>query len=188
MGDDDAEQPRTGQRPVLKDGDLSDPVEPVLRDGVIDTTEPAAPIDGADASNVDVRPKDEADLFVAPASTVDALLFQVEELDPILDKRPQRLFRFEPYDPIGVKVGSFVLFPEMEVGGNAFNNVFRAPKARSDVSFDVRPSARLVSNWNRHALEFSARGAFSFYNEFSTENESSYQLEARGPARSDEAD
>lgn len=178
--DDDSDQPRAGQRPILKDGDLSDPVAPMLRDGVIDITEPAAPIDGADPSAVDLRPKEEADLFEAPASTVDALLFQIEELDPILDKRPQRLFRFEPYDPIGVRVGSFVLFPEMEIGGNAFSNVFRAPRARSDVSFDVRPSARLVSNWRRHALEFNARGAFSFYNEFTTENETAYALETRG--------
>lgn len=179
-GDDETDQPRAGQRPVLKDGDLSDPVQPMLRDGVIDINEPAAPIDGVDPSAVDMRPKEEADLFEAPASTVDALLFQIEELDPILDKRPQRLFRFEPYDPVGVRIGSFVLFPEMEIGGNAFSNVFRSPNARSDISFDVRPSARLVSNWQRHALEFNARGAFSFYNEFTTENETAYTLEARG--------
>lgn len=179
-GDDDGTQPRQGQRPVLKDGDLSDPVVPMLRDGIIDTSEPAAPTDGADPTAVDMRPKEEADLFEAPVPTADALLFQIEELEPILDKRPQRLFRFEPYDPVGVKAGSFVLFPELEIGGNGFSNVFRAPKARPDFSFDVRPSARLVSNWRRHALEFSARGTFSSYDQFSTENEVSYTLEARG--------
>ncbi|MEQ1697036.1 MAG: outer membrane beta-barrel protein [Hyphomicrobiaceae bacterium] len=173
-------QPRAGQRTVRQDGDLSDPEAPVLRDGVIDTGEPAAPVDGGDPTTIDSRPREEAQLFEAPASTVDALLFQVEELEPILDRRPQRLFRFEPYDPIGVKVGSFVLFPEVEFGGAANSNVFRAPHARADSTFDVRPSARLVSNWQRHALEFSARGTASFYNEFSTENEKSYTLEARG--------
>ena len=178
--DDFDQQPRAGQRTVRQDGDLSEPEAPMLRDGVIDTGEAAAPVDGSDATTVDSRPREEAQLFEAPASTVDALLFQIEELEPILDRRPQRLFRFEPYDPIGVKVGSFVLFPEVEFGGAANSNVFRAANARFDTTFDVRPSARLVSNWNRHALEFSARGTASFYNEFSTENEKSYTLEARG--------
>ena len=173
-------QPRTGQRAALKDGDLNDPEAPMIRDGVIDTGEAAAPVDGGDPTTIDSRPREEAQLFETPASTVDALLFQVEELEPILDRRPQRLFRFEPYDPVGVKVGSFVLFPEVEFGGAANSNVFRAPNARADSTFDVRPSARLVSNWTRHALEFSARGTASFYNEFSTENEKSYTLESRG--------
>lgn len=172
--------PRNGQRAVRQDGDLSEPEEPMARDGVIDTGEAAAPVDGGDPSMIDSRPREEAQLFEAPASTVDALFFQVEELEPILDRRPQRLFRFEPYDPIGVKVGSFVLFPEVEFGGAANSNVFRAPNARVDSTFDVRPSARLVSNWKRHALEFSARGTASFYNEFSTENEKAYTLETRG--------
>ena len=173
-------QPRAGQRGVRQDGDLSEPEAPILRDGVIDTGEAAAPVDGGDATTIDSRPREEAQLFEAPASTVDALLFQIEELEPILDRRPQRLFRFEPYEPIGVKVGSFVLFPEAEFGFAANSNVFRAPNARSDATFDIRPSARLVSNWKRHALEFSARGTASFYNEFSSENEKSYTLEARG--------
>lgn len=179
-GDDSEPQSRSGQRTVRQDGDLSDPEAPMLRDGVIETGEPAAPVDGGDPTMTDSRPPEEAQLFEAPAPQADALLFQVEELDPILDRRPQRLFRFEPYDPVGVRVGSFVLFPEYEFGIAANSNVFRASKARSDTTFDVRPSARLVSNWQRHALEFSARGTASLFTEFSSENEKSYTLEARG--------
>lgn len=172
--------PRVGQRAVRKDGDLSEPDAPMLRDGLIETGEPQAPQDGIDPTGIDTRTKDEADLFDNPPATVDQLLFQIEELEPILDRRPQRLFRFEPYDPVGVRVGSFVLFPQVELSGDAFSNVFRAPKARSDVSFDVRPSAQLVSNWRRHALEFRASGTATFFNEFSTENDKAYTLETRG--------
>jgi hypothetical protein len=85
--DDFDQQPRAGQRAVRQDGDLSDPETPQLRDGVIDTGEAAAPVDGSDATTVDSRPREDAQLFEAPVSTVDALLFQVEELEPILDRR-----------------------------------------------------------------------------------------------------
>lgn len=173
--------PRVGQRPVRKDGDLSEPDAPQLRDGVIDTAEPVSPQDGIDPTAIDTRTADEAALFDAPPtpSTLDQLLFQVEDLDPILDRRPERLFRFEPYDPVGIRVGSFVLFPQVELSGDAFSNVLRAPKARSDISFDVRPSVQLVSNWRSHALEFRASGTAAFFNAFETENDKAYTLETR---------
>ena len=174
--------PRTGQRAVRKDGDLSEPEVPQLRDGIIQTGEPEAPQDGIDPTSIDTRTKDEADLFEAPLtpSTFDQLLFQVEDLDPILDRRPERLFRFEPYDPVGVRVGSFVLFPQAELSAGAFSNLFHSPKARSDISFDVRPSAQLVSNWRQHALEFRVSGTATFFNQFDTENDKAYTLETRG--------
>ncbi|MBX9927164.1 MAG: outer membrane beta-barrel protein, partial [Hyphomicrobiaceae bacterium] len=116
----------------------------------------------------------------APPPPDDPLLFQIEELEPILDRRPQRLFRFEPFDPVGIRAGSFVLFPELETSSAFFSNVFRGPGARSDVALDVRPSARLVSNWSRHALEFRANGGLSYFNEFSSEDDRAYTIETRG--------
>lgn len=162
-----------------QDVDAMDADAVLRRDGVIETDEPAPMFDGADAATTDARSLEEAQLFENPPSAVDALLFQVEDLSPILDRRPQRLFRFEPYDPVGVRVASFVLFPELELAGDGFTNLFRATTARSDAAFDVRPSARLVSNWRRHALEFRARGTATFFNAFPTENEKSYTLETR---------
>jgi hypothetical protein len=178
--DNDPARAAAGQRVVRQDGDMSDPEPPQLRDGIIDTGEPDGVRDGVDPSLVDTRPRDEAALFETPASTVDELLFQVEDLDPILDRRPQRLFRFEPYDPVGIRAGSFVIFPEAEISGHAFSNVFRAPAKRSDGSFDVRPSIRIVSNWRRHAVEFRGNGLATFYGEYPTENDKAYTLEARG--------
>lgn len=168
-----------GQR-VLRDGDLSD-IEPQQpRDGIVDLTEPPGPVDGIDPAAVDSRAVEEARLFENPPPADDPLLFQIEELEPILDRRPRRLFRFEPYDPIGIRAGSFVLFPELETSGAFFSNVFKGPGARSDVALDVRPSARLVSNWSRHALEFRANGTLATFNEFSSEDDRAYTLETRG--------
>lgn len=174
--------PRAGQRPVVRDGDLNYPAEPVpLRDGIIDTGEPPAPEDGTDPTTVDTRPAEDIVVFENPPAGYDPLLFQIEDLDPVRDNRlVLRLHNREPFDPVGIKVGSFILFPQLELAGNYFSNVFHAPKGVSDGSIEARPSARLVSNWATHALELRAAGGVSFYNEFDTENEKSYIVEARG--------
>ncbi len=179
--DDDTPRPRAGQRPVLRDGDLTVPGEPpVLRDGIVETIEPEAPQDGVDPSLIDTRPAEDIDAFENPPAGYDPLLFQIEETEPILDRRPRRLFALEPYDPIGVRVGTFVLFPEVELGFDALSNVFRSPAPRADTSIAIRPSARLVSNWRVHALEFRTSGTLSSFTEFDSENEQGYLVEARG--------
>lgn len=179
--DGDEPRPRIGQRTIILDGDLTVPGEPpVLRDGIVDVGEPEAPQDGVDPNNIDTRPPEDIAIFENPPAGFDPLLFQIEETEPLDDRRTRRLFTLEPFDPIGIPVGSFVLFPELEFGASAFNNLFRSPAARSDTSFDVRPSARLVSNWRAHALEFRTTGTLSYFTEFDSENESGYLAEARG--------
>lgn len=171
---------RAGQRGAPEDGDLSLPRLPeALRDGIVDNRDPALPEDGADPTRIDSRDPDDAALFEQPPAGFDPLLFQAE-IEPILDRRPARLFRFEPFDPTGIPVGSFVLLPEIETSGVWIGNVFRSPNDRATTALDVRPAARLVSNWRRHALEFRANGTLTFLNEFSSENDRAYLLEARG--------
>ena len=173
---------RDGQRPVVQDGDPTATTEPPqVRDGIVDIGEPLPAEDGTDPSTLDTRPPEDRAVFENPPAGYDPLLFQIEDLDPIVDNRAvTRLFRQEPFDPIGVRIGSFVLFPELELGGSWNSNVFRAPTAVSDEAFDFQPAARLVSNWSRHALEFRAASTLSYFKEFDTENDKSYQLETRG--------
>jgi hypothetical protein len=173
--------PRAGQRSVIQDGDPNALEPPVVNDGDLDTAEPLPPQDGVDTSLVDTRNADEIALFENPAAPRDPLLYQIEDINTITDNRTvRRLFRQEPYDPVGIKLGSFVLFPELDLGTSYYSNVFHSPSANSDVALDVVPSARLVSNWSRHALEFNATGILSFYNQYQTEDDRDYTLEARG--------
>lgn len=178
--DDGMPQQIAGQRRVLRDGDIDQQDAPAPNlDGVIPTGQRSGPQDGIDATANDPRSPEDVAAFDNPPAGFDAALFQAE-VDPILDRRPERLFRFEPFDAHGIRLGSFVLLPEAEIGGLYNSNVFRSSQARSDVAFDVRPSARLVSNWHQHAIEFRAVGSFSQFNEFTTENDRAYTLEARG--------
>lgn len=174
--------PRIGQRPALQDGDLSNnDAPPVLRDGIVDVGEPLPAEDGTDPSLVDTRPQEDIAVFESPPAGNDPMLFQIEDIDPVRDNRTTtRLFRAEPYDPIGIRIGTFVLFPEVELGTSWYSNVFRSPNARADNAIDVKPSARLVSNWSRHAVELRGTGGFSWFDDYDTENDEAYLAEARG--------
>lgn len=176
--------PRAGQRAVVQDGDPGyEPGPPQLRDGIVDVGEPQPAEDGTDPVTVDTRPAEDIAVFENPPAGYDALLFQVEDIDPVRDNRATtRLFRLEPYDPVGIRIGSFVMFPELELNGDWTSNVFKSPGAQSDIAFGFKPSARLVSNWTRHALEFRASGGLSFFSDNSTEDDRSYTLESRGRA------
>lgn len=172
------QQEGVGQRRAILDGDLNPPEPDPVLDGVITTGEPRPALDGADPTALDNRPPEDIAVFEAPPAGFDAQLFQIE-IDPILDRRPAQLFRFEPFEARGIRLGTFVLLPEVEYGNAFQSNVFRAPNARSDMSLEIRPTARLVSNWRQHAVEFRATGALSYFAEFDTENDKSYALEAR---------
>ena len=184
---DDMPRPGAGERMTVVDGDLTLPEErtAIAREGIVEVGEPPAPEDGGDATLVDSRTQEEADLFTtaldSPPAGFDPLLFQIEDIDPLrTDRRPRRLFEQEPYDPIGIRVGSFVYFPEVTVAGETTSNVLRQSPARDDTSVELLTRARLVSNWNVHALEFNASGLTSFHNDFPSENDAAWNVEARG--------
>ena len=161
-------EPLVGQeRPQTEDGaaPVGEP-EPLVRDGDSDL-------------NRDPRTRADIDAFEKPSAGYDAVAFQIE-LDPILDRRPQRLARFEPYDPIGIRKGSWIIFPEVELGAGATNNVRRSPQAEASALFDVRPTVRAVTNWRVHAIELKATGFASAFPGFVTENDKAFALEARG--------
>lgn len=172
--------PREGQRAVVQDGDPNPPETPQSRDGIVDVGEPAAPEDGTDPSVVDTRSPEDIAVFENPAAGYDPLLFQIEDIDIADNRTVQRLASLEPYDPVGIKVGSFVLFPELDFGTSYYSNVFRSTDARSDWAFDALPSMRLVSNWSTHALEVRANGDLSYFDTYDSEDDRGYLVEARG--------
>ncbi len=196
---------QAGARLPQVDGDLRRPLEPEpIQDGVIDLQERRDAPEGAEAKGLDTRNRADYEAFAEPPAgydpeefqipdeTVaeqdiepddDPLLLQIEDLGTAsrrLDRRLERLFEETPFDPIGVRIGSFVFFPELEMAGRWTSNVFSSPNALSDRAFELTPQGRLASDWNNHALEFRAQGLFSFFDEFDSENNRGYELESRG--------
>ncbi len=171
-------------RPTVIDGVIADPPDPVAaQDGIVVDAEQSAPVDGLDPS-IDTRPDSEAQAFGLPRTDEEAAAAALDlapEPDPFLDRRPARFFRFEPYDPTGIKVGSFLLFPEAQIGVAATSNLFRTQSdQKGDVALETLPSARLVSNWSTHALEASLRARQSFHNAYPSEDDRAWAAEMRG--------
>src|SRR5580698_2518457 len=52
------------------------------------------------------------------------------------------------FDPIGIPVSSFLLFPQFTVDGSYDTNVLRTPtNDQSDYFFTIAPSFRMTSQW-----------------------------------------
>jgi len=89
----------------------------------------------------------------------------------------------ENYDAKGVRVGSFMLFPTMELD-EAFNDNIYASSAATGRTGSfiqiVKPSVELRSDWSNHMLNFFARGGFGFYSADSTQNFQDFSVGANG--------
>lgn len=176
---DPAAQP-SGVRPAVRDGDTEAQLEPeATTDGMIDEPEVYRNPDGQDPVQWDSRLPDDADAFERPPAGHDRQVFGVE-LAPADDRRPFYLYRFEPWDPRGIRVGYFTLYPQADIGAAWVSNLFRTKPARADQALDLRPTLRMVSNWSTHALEFRATGGLSFFDGNPREDDRAYSLEARG--------
>ncbi|MFN0220013.1 MAG: outer membrane beta-barrel protein [Hyphomicrobium sp.] len=73
---------------------------------------------------------------------------------------------------IGVKMGSFIIFPQASTSVHFDDNVFNAPSKQSDVVTSLDAQLGLVSNWSRHGLELHAGGGTNFHSDFSSEDTS----------------
>ena len=87
----------------------------------------------------------------------------------------------EPYEPLGIRIGSFILYPEFEAARTHTDNVFTsANTTRSDWSTELLPSLEIQSDWSRH--EFT--GLFEFekelFDEFTSEDEENILASLRG--------
>jgi hypothetical protein len=71
----------------------------------------------------------------------------------------------EDYDAIGVPIGSFRLFPVLELDEVYNDNIYAAPNSLGKTAGFiqlVKPTLDLRSDWNNHMLNFLATGNFGF--------------------------
>jgi hypothetical protein len=82
------------------------------------------------------------------------------------DDRPPAARAAENYDPKGVAIGSFKLFPELELDEVYNDNIYALPTAAGKIgSFIqvVKPTLDLRSDWAVHMLNAYAKAGFGFY-------------------------
>ncbi len=80
-----------------------------------------------------------------------------------------------PYDATGIRVGSFLLFPELSVETVFTDNVLQSStSARSDHAYALSPSLVLRSDWSRHSLEATLAATRSYYDDFQEQDDETY--------------
>lgn len=87
----------------------------------------------------------------------------------------------DPFVPVGIRIGNFLIFSEAEIGADMTNNVLASPSgAQSDLGPEVAPRLRIDSDWARHALSFEANADYIWYSEFPIADVKNWQLSSRG--------
>jgi hypothetical protein len=84
-------------------------------------------------------------------------------------------------DPLGLRVGSFLVSPSLEIGEMYDSNIYgRRIDAVSDWITQIQPMVTVNSDWNRHAASFYARGDISEYADHSSQSMQNFELQATG--------
>ena len=85
----------------------------------------------------------------------------------------------DPYDPLGFRVGSLLVYPDVRVESLFTDNVFTDEFDRvSGMAWVTTPSLRITSDWSRHFFEFNGIAEYIRFPEYKSENEDNLDLNA----------
>jgi hypothetical protein len=106
-----------------------------------------------------------------PASSLDTSAYaQVPgkppvELGPIRKplKRKAHVEPDDPYAQLGLRAGSFDIYPAVELIGGYATNPGHEPNGKGAGLYTVAPELRVQSNWLRHEFKSELRGSYTAY-------------------------
>lgn len=84
---------------------------------------------------------------------------------------------------LGIRAGSFLIYPQLEVNAGADSNVFAQSSYLGTVGspyITVAPTLDMRSDWSNHELHILAGGLAGFYSSAPTQNYLNYTLQADG--------
>jgi hypothetical protein len=83
---------------------------------------------------------------------------------------------------LGIPLGSFRLYPTLDIRAGYDTNVFAQPAGQQTGSAyeAISPSLQVRSDWNNHMLNFGAFGAFGFYNNATAQNYQNFGFNTDG--------
>lgn len=98
---------------------------------------------------------------------------------------PERIGVFDEarpdYDALGVRLGSFVAFPSINLSETYDSNVFATPSnTKSDFYTTLSPALAIQSDWGVHALSFTTSGQIKRYASEVSENVSNFATDLGG--------
>lgn len=107
-----------------------------------------------------------------------AALAQEEEVErgQTVTSRPR-----PDYDPIGQRVGGFILYPDLQIQETYESNIFATQnKEKGDLITSIEPALDLKSNWNVHALNFHLDSRAVKFADHDQENFTDFTAETGG--------
>ena len=121
---------------------------------------------------------------VAPTVAADTAELQDDAPDALLASDPLNPELRSGYEPLGLRTGSFIVYPAIQTGLQYTDNALSSETdRRDDLIYSVTPEVRVESDWSRH----SARASVSSSHEFHQDNtsEDAEEFSARGNVRVD---
>jgi hypothetical protein len=86
--------------------------------------------------------------------------------NPALGQRPVTTHP-QDYKPLGIRAGSFMLHPGMELVAQYIDNAFYTEVGQqSDTIFHIRPYISMQSTWSRHSFNMRLAADFARYQDF----------------------
>ena len=78
-------------------------------------------------------------------------------------QRPLPIAAGDPYAPLGLRAGSFVLYPAVELSAGYSSNPENVPHGPGSSLFVVAPELQVQSDWSRHSLTADIKGTYDEY-------------------------
>lgn len=78
-------------------------------------------------------------------------------------QRPLPIAAGDPYAPLGLRAGSFLLYPAVELSAGYASNPESVPHGPSSSLFVVAPELQVQSDWSRHSLTADIKGTYDEY-------------------------
>jgi hypothetical protein len=85
-------------------------------------------------------------------------------------KRPDS----DPYEPLGIRAGAFLLYPAVELKAGYDSNPARSENGGGSPLYVVAPELKLKSDWVRHELRADLRGSHSIYSDMTNLNRTTF--------------
>jgi hypothetical protein len=98
------------------------------------------------------------------------------------DAPPRRppVVETDAFEPLGVRVGTFLLKPSIEVSRGHDSNPSHVPDGKSSWFTMVEPALQLRSQWSRHEYGVNLRGSYTSYDSLSSANSPLVDLKTFG--------
>ncbi|MBZ9934711.1 outer membrane beta-barrel protein [Mesorhizobium sp. BR1-1-16] len=84
------------------------------------------------------------------------------------------------YDPTGIRVGSFILLPAVELRGGYTSNAAQSSTGGPSGTLTIAPDILLKSDWASNEFQFRLKGDYEYFTDTSVKPDSNLYVEANG--------